>query len=41
MLSDGKNRDIMPNVWLKRSGKGKNATMADRKMRAGKSDRTK
>src|SRR4029077_15673762 len=41
MLSGGKNRAIIPNAWLKRSGNGRKATAADRKMRAGNSERTK
>src|SRR5580704_1445911 len=41
MLSGGKNRAIMPSAWLKRSGNGRKATTADKKIRAGNSDRTK
>jgi hypothetical protein len=41
MLSGGKNCVIIVRAWSKRLGTGKNATMADKKMREGKSDRTK
>jgi hypothetical protein len=41
MLSGGKNRVIILSDWSKRLGTGKYATMADRTMRHGKSDRTK
>src|SRR6266436_2419728 len=41
MLSGGKNRAIILSAWSKRLGTGRYATMADRRMRDGKSERTK
>src|SRR5215468_10434751 len=41
MLSGGRSLAIMFNAWLKRSGSGKYATIADKNTSAGKRDRTK
>jgi hypothetical protein len=41
MLSAGRKRAIKAKASLNRSGTGKNATTADRKIKAGKKDKTK